>query len=88
MRQHQVSGRLKIIVDSSSQFVSQVKLIVGRGDRPFERLRSFADVVDVRFEIPHAFGHGFIFVNLDLKRVLRASGYGDRRQDCRRKKQP
>src|SRR5215470_4969137 len=79
MREHQVPGHFKMIGDSARQFVSQMELIVCRSDSAFESLRSFADVIDVRFEIPHAFGHGFIFVNLNFKRVLRANGNGEDR---------
>jgi hypothetical protein len=88
MRRKKIRGCFKKVGDPARQFESQVELVVRRGHRPFEELRSFTDVVYVSFKIPPALRHGFIFIYLNLKLVLRVSDGREQRPCRHHQKQP
>ena len=51
----------------------QVELVLRGCDSAFESPGASSDIIQVSLQIPLSFGNGFIFVDLDLKRILRDS---------------
>jgi hypothetical protein len=59
-----------------------MRLMFGRRDPAFILSRSELNEIQVRFEIPHPFGYGLVFVHLDFKRVLRDGRARKEYEDC------
>src|SRR5438876_524804 len=71
--EQQVPSQFETAGQPTGQLVCQVELVLRGCDSAFESPGASSDIIQVSLQIPLSFGNGFIFVDLDLKRILRDS---------------